>query len=79
MILHPRLLGAVREQLANKRKPSTHQQLSTEKRSTEKRSTEKRSTEQKAYQTRKQVKTYEGRSPPISTKSNELKPCEEVQ
>ncbi|MED1665048.1 hypothetical protein [Brevibacillus laterosporus] len=64
MILHPRLLGAVREQLANKRKPSTHQQLSTE---------------QKAYQTRKQVKTYEGRSPPISTKSNELKPCEEVQ
>ncbi|MGG1441565.1 hypothetical protein ABE354_05810 [Brevibacillus laterosporus] len=69
MILHPRLLGAVREQLANKRKPSTHQQLSTEK----------RSTEQKAYQTRKQVKTYEGRSPPISTKGNELKPCEEVQ
>ncbi|MCG7318362.1 MULTISPECIES: hypothetical protein [Brevibacillus] len=74
MILHPRLLGAVREQLANKRKPSTHQQLSTEKRSTE-----QQSTEQKAYQTRKQVKTYEGRSPPISTKSNELKPCEEVQ
>ncbi|MED1788491.1 hypothetical protein P4V47_13495 [Brevibacillus laterosporus] len=74
MILHPRLLGAVREQLANKRKPSTHQQLSTEKRSTE-----QQSTEQKAYQTRKQVKTYEGRSPPISTKSNELKPYEEVQ
>ncbi|ATO48272.1 hypothetical protein P4V86_22070 [Brevibacillus laterosporus] len=74
MILHPRLLGAVREQLANKRKPSAHQQLSTEKRSTE-----QQSTEQKAYQTRKQVKTYEGRSPPISTKSNELKPCEEVQ
>ncbi|AKF93362.1 hypothetical protein ABE137_21970 [Brevibacillus laterosporus] len=64
MILHPRLLGAVREQLANERKPFIHKQLASVK----------RSAEQKVNQTRKQATTYEGRSPPISTQSNEQKP-----
>ncbi|RAP28612.1 hypothetical protein C2W64_04668 [Brevibacillus laterosporus] len=67
MILHPRLLGVVRVQLANKGKQSTN-----------KPSTETQSTDKKAYQTRRQAKTFEGRPPPKIDKASS-KQRKEVQ